>query len=426
MQQKKLGLLATVGPGVLVAATGVGAGDIATASFVGSSLAYAVLWAAMLGAFVKFVINEGLTRWQLATGTTLLEGAVAHFGRPVQWFFLVYLLVWSFGVGSALISACGVTGHALVPVFDDAKTGKIVWGIAHSGVTVALVLWGGFKRFEQLMTVLLVIMFGSVILAAVMIKPPWDQVARGLLVPRIPREAGGQGVQWMLALMGGVGGTLTMLCYGYWIRERGRTGPEFLQTSRIDLGVAYLVTGLFGVAMVIVGTGLHLQEKGGEQIMIKLADRLGDALGWPMRWVFLAGAWAAIYTSMLGVWQAVPYLFCDFWQLFTRRARGASVGAAVDTRSTIYRGYLFALALVPMLGLWQNFVYVQRSYSLLGAIVMPLLALALLILNGRGDLVGRKYRNRPLTVVVLIGILLFFAYAGYLTLRSLGQEQILS
>jgi Mn2+/Fe2+ NRAMP family transporter len=418
----KLGLLAILGPGILVAATGVGAGDIATASFVGSSLAYTVLWAAMLGAFVKFVVNEGLARWQLATGQTLLEGAVNHFGRPVQWFFLVYLLVWSFGVGSALISACGVTGHALVPVFDDARTGKIVWGIAHSLVTVVLVLWGGFKRFEQLMTVLLVVMFGSVIAAAVMIKPPWNEVARGLVIPRVPAESGAQAVQWMLALMGGVGGTLTMLCYGYWIREQGRTGPEFLKTSRIDLGVAYLVTGLFGVAMVIVGTGLHLQEKGGEQIMIKLADKIGQVLGTPMRWVFLAGAWAAVFTSMLGVWQAVPYLFCDFWHLFTR----APAGTVVDRKSSIYRGYLVALAVVPIIGLWQNFVVVQRTYSLLGAVVMPLLALALLILNGRSDLVGREYRNRPVTVVVLIGVLLFFAYAAYLTIRSLGKEQIVS
>jgi Mn2+/Fe2+ NRAMP family transporter len=426
----KGGILATLGPGILVAATGVGAGDIATASFVGSSLAYTVLWAALLGAFVKFVVNEGLARWQLATGQTLLEGAVTHFGRPVQWVFLVYLLVWSFGVGSALISACGVTGHALLPLFDDARTGKIFWGVVHSIVTVVLILLGGYKSFEKVMTALLVLMFGSVMVAAVMIKPPWNEVARGMFVPRIPREAGGQGVQWTLALMGGVGGTLTMLCYGYWIREQGRTGPEFLRTTRIDLGVAYLVTGLFGVAMVIIGTGLHLAERGGEQIMIKLADKMGAALGTPMRWVFLAGAWAAVFTSMLGVWQAVPYLFSDFWQLFTRRRRDAAgadaVRDVVDTKSPVYRGYLFALAVVPMLGLWQSFVVVQRTYSLLGAVVMPLLAVALLILNGRGDLVGERFRNRPLTVAVLIAVLLFFAYAGYVTIRTFGRESILS
>src|SRR5918995_6581606 len=136
MTTPRRGLLATIGPGILVAATGVGVGDIAGAGFAGSRLGYAVLWAAVLGCFIKLVVNEGLARWQLATGQTLLEGAVLRFGRVVQWFFLVYLLVWSWAVGSALISACGVAGHALVPVFDDPQTGKIVWGIVHSAAAV--------------------------------------------------------------------------------------------------------------------------------------------------------------------------------------------------------------------------------------------------------------------------------------------------
>src|SRR5687768_5072340 len=152
MTTPRRGLLATIGPGILVAATGVGVGDIAGAGFAGSKLGYAVLWAAVVGSFVKFVVNEGLMRWQLATGQTLLEGAVLRFGRPVQWLFLVYLLVWSWAVGSALISASGVAAHALVPIFDDPQTGKIVWGILHSLIAVILILRGGFKRFELAMT----------------------------------------------------------------------------------------------------------------------------------------------------------------------------------------------------------------------------------------------------------------------------------
>src|SRR3954451_11619681 len=148
MPQQKRGILATLGPGILVAATGVGVGDIAGAGFAGSKLGYAIIWAAVLGSFIKFVVNEGLTRWQLATGQTLLEGAVIRFGRPVQWLFLLYLLVWSWWVGSALITACGVAGHALFPVFAHAQTGKVFWGISHSVVAVGIVLLGGFKRFE--------------------------------------------------------------------------------------------------------------------------------------------------------------------------------------------------------------------------------------------------------------------------------------
>lgn len=419
-QRPSRGLLAALGPGILVAATGVGAGDIAGAGFAGSKLGYAVLWAALLGAFIKFVVNEGLTRWQLATGRTLLEGMVWRFGLPFHLFFGLYLLVWSFGVGASLISASGVAMHSLVPVFDDPARGKIVWGVGQSLAAAALVLFGSYRAFERLMTLLLVLMFASVIAAAGMFDHDWAAVARGLVAPRIPHEAGPAGVQWTLVLMGGVGGTLTVLCYGYWIRESGRTGTEDLRLCRVDLAVAYLGTGLFGVGMVMLATGMDLGRGGGEAMMIQIADKLGEILGRPFRYVFLLGAWGAVVTSLLGVWQAAPYLFGDFWSLLRRRRQlhdePRPPEVTTDRRSTPYRAYLLCLATLPVVGLFVDFVQVQKAQAMLGAVVMPMLALALLVLNGTVALVGRTYRNRPLTVAVLLAVLAFFAYAGWLTI----------
>ena len=58
------------GPGLAIAATGLGAGDLIVASVAGAKFGTTILWAAVLGALMKYVMNEGLTRWQLATGTT--------------------------------------------------------------------------------------------------------------------------------------------------------------------------------------------------------------------------------------------------------------------------------------------------------------------------------------------------------------------
>src|SRR5690606_3088279 len=124
--------LALFGPGLLLAATGVGAGDLATAAFAGGHLGVAVLWAVLVGALLKFVLNEGLARWQLATGQTFLEGVAVRFGRICLWMFLPYLLLWSYFVGAALISACGVATQALWPLTDDAIQGKRLWGVLHA------------------------------------------------------------------------------------------------------------------------------------------------------------------------------------------------------------------------------------------------------------------------------------------------------
>ena len=112
-------VLAILGPGLVLAATGVGVGDLVAAAVSGSRFGFALVWAVLAGAIVKFVLSEGLARWQLATGTTLLEGWVLHLGRWVQYLFIAYLVVWSFVVGGALISACGLAGHALVPALPS-------------------------------------------------------------------------------------------------------------------------------------------------------------------------------------------------------------------------------------------------------------------------------------------------------------------
>ena len=80
----------------------------------------------------------------------------------------------------------------------------------------------------------------------------------------------------------------------------------------------------------------------------------------------------------------------------------------------MYRWFLYGLALLPMAGLWVGFARMQKTYAVFGAVFMPMLALVLLLLNGRTDWIGRQYRNRPLTTILLLLILIFFAAAGYL------------
>jgi Mn2+/Fe2+ NRAMP family transporter len=421
MRKTRPGLLAVIGPGLLVAATGVGAGDLATAAFTASRLGVAVLWAVLLGAFLKFVVNEGLARWQLATGETLLEGALRRLGWPALYGFGLYFFLWTFFVGSALMSACGVAVHAMLPVFQDAAVGKVVFGIASSLAGLALVLAGGFRLFEKVMNVCIGVMFVTVVVTAVLLCDDWGAVARGLVVPRIP-DAGGAGLGWTVALIGGVGGTLTMLCYGYWIREKGRSGVGEVTLCRIDLATGYLMTAVFGLAMVILGSTIVVEGRGAG-LVVSLADALAGPLGTTGRWVFLVGAFGAFFSSLLGVWQAVPYIFADYWR-FARR--GMSGGddpplAPVDTGGRPYRVYLFAIALVPMLGLFFSFREVQKVYAVFGAFFVPLLAATLLLLNGRADWVGPRLRNRPLTSVLLAATVLLFLYFGYLQLRgSLG------
>lgn len=392
-----------VAPGILVAATGVGAGDLLTASFAGSAVGLAVLWAAPAGAVLKWAINEGIARWQLATDTTLLEGWVARLGRPIQWVFLVYLLLWSFAVGGALVSACGVAGNGFF-IIGNPTTSKILWGIAHAIAGVVLVRLGGFRLFEKLMGVFIGLMFVTVMMTAV-VSPA---VARPAVAAA--GKAGWSYLDSVLAVLGGVGGTVTVLSYGYWIREARREGDAGMRACRLDLAIGYTMTALFGMAMIVIGSRTDLSGKGAG-VAIELANQLAAAIGPVGFWLFLIGFWGAVFSSLLGVWQGVPYLFADF--LAIRRGATAEERGAIDfDQTTGYRAYLYALAIVPLPLLWFEIKSVQLAYAVTGAFFMPVLAATLLIMNNRADWVGQRFRSRLVINAILVVTLVFFCVVG--------------
>jgi Mn2+/Fe2+ NRAMP family transporter len=265
------------------------------------------------------------------------------------------------------------------------------------------------------MAVCIGVMFCVVVATALATHPPLNDIARGLVVPQIPQLNQG-GLGWTIALLGGVGGTLTVLCYGYWIREEGREGREALRICQIDLACAYFMTAVFGLAMVTIGSRLGAIEGGGATLLVQLADSLEGAFergGLLVRWAFLLGAWGAVFSSLLGVWQSLPYIFADFWNLSQRPADPAAA-IKVDTQSRPYRYAMYAIATLPAVGLFVvDFATAQKTYAIIGSLVVPALAAMLLYLNNHSRLVEKALRNSIYTNTILVLTILFFVLAGW-------------
>lgn len=407
--------LSTIGPGIAIAATGVGAGDMVTAAVAGSRYGYALIWAAVVGALFKYVLNEGLARWQLATGTTLLEGWVQRLGTWVQYYFLVYLVLWSFIVGGALISACGLAAHALAPALS-----KESWGIIHSLAAAGIVLMGSYTQFEHLMKFFIGFMFVTIIGCAIWANPATTTVSQIVHEAAIP--AGSPNL--ILGVIGGVGGSLTLLAYGYWMREKEWQGARWQTAVRSDLGVSYCLTGLFGVAiMVLAARVLHAKgvEIAGGSGLVRMAGMLGDVMGPAGNWAFLLGFWGAVTTSMLGVWQGVPYMFCDFLALMQKKS-GQERNKMVSVQSGWYRLYLLWLALPPLsLLLLNRPVGLIVLYSIVGALFMPFLSATLLYMNSRKDWVGAQFQNGWPTIALLSMCLVLFGYLCFQQVSGIFQ-----
>ena len=404
-------VLSIVGPGIVVAATGVGAGDLVAAAKAGSELGLAVLWAALAGAALKLALNEGVARWQLATGTTLLEGWVETFGWPIRLYFLAYLLLWTVIVSAALMSACGLAAHALVPAVPVAA-----WGVIHALAALLLVWFEGYAAVERVMKWAVGLMFVAIVGTAALNLHRPAAVLAGALLPSLPAGS----TVLVAGVIGGVGGSLTLLSYGYWIREKGWSGPSWIRAVRADLGVAYLLTGAFGFALILLGAAVlrpaHVAVAGNEGAL-RMAAMLGDRFGAAGRLVFLTGFWAAVATSIVGVWQGVPYLFADYAAQLRRR-RGRDAGpAVVSTRGRWYRGYLLFMTFPPMaLLLVGRPVWIVLAYAAVGALFMPFLAGTLLVLNNRRRL--GSLANGIAANAVLVACLLLFAWLAVVELAA--------
>ena len=90
----------------------------------------------------------------------------------------------------------------------------------------------------------------------------------------------------------------------------------------------------------------------------------------------------------------------------------------IRDRSWPYRGWLLALATIPLAGLWTRFAEIQKWYAIVGAAFLPAVAVALLVLGRRRSLVGEKLATRWIGLLALVAVLLFYLLAGGLEVHK--------
>src|SRR5699024_4101127 len=93
-----------IGPGLVVAATGVGAADTVATLAAGSQFGYGLLRALIAGVHLKLVLVEGAGRFSLAAGKTIFEGW-RSLGRWTTWYFGPYIISWGFVSGATAMSS---------------------------------------------------------------------------------------------------------------------------------------------------------------------------------------------------------------------------------------------------------------------------------------------------------------------------------
>ncbi|MCA0976782.1 Nramp family divalent metal transporter [Qipengyuania flava] len=384
-----------MGPGIVVAATGVGAGDLVATLIAGSRFGYALLWAAVVGCIVKIALSEGSARYHLATGSTILAGW-RSLGRWTSWYFGIYVIIWGFIYGATAMSATALPLAALFPVLPLRNWAMI------AGVFGFLFVWfNRYETFETVMKLLVGLMFVIMVGLAILVSPSLPDLAGGMAFA-LPEGS----LFYTLGLIGGVGGTITTAAYGYWTQAKGWRGLPWMPMMRVDNSAAYVITGIFVVAMLIVGAellysaGIALQDS--DQGLLGLSDVLEERFGKTIATLFLVGFAATSISSLLGVWQGMSLFFSDWWYQLKGRGEGGHEGSGA------YRFYLAWLTFPPMVLLFADRPFLLVIiYGAFGALFMPFLAITLLMLNN-SERLPAEARNGVIANITLAGSAILF------------------
>jgi hypothetical protein len=316
-------------------------------------------------------------------------------------------VLWTVAVSAALTNATGL-GIA------NLTGGRISqpWGaVAHSLIGFLFVWFGGYGGFEKLMKTLVGIMGFSILFCALMTLHEPGPALRGLLVPTIPSGSG----SYVLSIIGGIGGSITMLSYNYWMREEHISGPGYLGYVRGDVAVAYVFTAVFGMSVMLIAyqafylPGVTISDA---QAVPKMAEMMGTLLGRFGVYAYSIGFWAAVFASLLGVWQSVPYLYADYYGIL-KRVPHAARQELTRVTSLPYRLALVFITLAPL-----PFAFMRRplviivTYTIVGSLFVPFLAATLLYLNNRVRWNAPVPHNHWTTNALLIAILVLFVVVG--------------
>ncbi len=389
--------LRSMGPGIVIALTWLGAGDLVDSAVSGGNYGYALMWAMALALFVRFVFVSIIAKYQLCNqhGESVLAGLRRiHPGFPI--FVGLLALVFGHGYGSFSVKGAGETTAGLLGL-DSAgfwdETFSFVWVL----VAFLIVFRGVFDRVEKAAYLLLGLLSVSLIGVALWAGPNPVAASKGVFLFAVPEQQGSFGVFLVVtSLIGAVGGSIANLLYPYFIEQKGWRGPQYRRLQLYDLAFGTLVVVILNFSVWTVGAevlhprGLTINDLSD---LTKLLTEVLGRLGGP---IFYLGAFAALFSTMVGNATGYGYMLTDI----ARNRRPLPEQRADPSKlseSWIYRAVAAWCLFSPLV--WclpgmPTFVTLTIVVNAATVIVLPVLAAGIWYVTASEKCIGAQYKNR--------------------------------
>ena len=419
--------LARIGPGMVLAASIVGSGELIATTTLGAQVGFVVLWVILVSCAIKPIVQGELGRYTIATGHTGLEG----FDRVPGPRLGVSWLVWAWGimVTLTLLQVGGMYGgvaqvlNLLVPSIPAG-----VWVGVCFVITLALLLGGGYDRIERLAIVKVGVFTVLTICAAAILLQRPGAITAGDLASGLSFHLPAAGLATAIAVFGitGVGAT-ELVMYPYWCVEKGYArfvGPRdgsrewraralgWIRVMHLDITCSLAIYTLATVAFYLLGAGV-LHRMGivpaDRDMIVTLSNIYTQTLGRWALWLFYAGAVVTLYGTVFASTAANARLFAD-----VVRIAGGYAREDAASRLRWRTRFVVILCIVPVLFYWflRSPVRMVVAGGTAQAMMLPLIGIATIYLR-HTHLPADIQPSAATTVLLWCSTLVMLAFALY-------------
>ena len=408
----------SLGPGLIVTLTWLGAGDVVEMGVAGGNYGYALMWVIAVALLMRFLFVSLIAKYQLCNqhGEGVLDG-LARLHPVYAPFLLVVAVVMGHVYGAYMTVGLGeiwvnLTGFGSV----------LLWAAVWNGTALALVFRPAYQRLEIAFKFFLGLLSVSLIGCALWAGPDPLGILEGTFGFALPERSGRfNPLLLVIGMVGAVGGSVMNLVYPYFLDEKGWRGPAFrrLQTYDFLLGVIVMIVLDLAVwtlgAEVLYGSGKTVDDLAG------LAGLLGDVLGTSGRILFYLGIFAAVFTSVVGHAVGLGLLASHGWMRW-RSGRGPLTG---DYRQhALYRAVVVWILVSPLV--WTlpgmpDFVALTLIANSLQVALIPFLVIGLWWITASSRYIGSAYRNRWWENAIMLVVFALAIWAMVGSIRSVGN-----
>ncbi len=455
--------LRKIGPGIILAGSIVGSGELLLTTSLGANHGFAFLWLILFSCVIKVFVQTELGRYAISSGKPTL-GAINELPGPRFgahwivwcWLFMMLTTIFQLGamtgtVGQSLnlafprvsIDVANRLGYVSKPPNAAATVGDIdsnpepdevrssylgllvhtrpesPWAVLTCLTAIGLLWSGSYRRIEFITTVLVVgltfiTLTATCLLPATKYPIPWSEVAEGMTF-MLPAA----GIAAAFGAFGITGvGASELFYYPYWCLEKGyaryagrcepgeawgRRARGWTRVMHLDAWVSMIVFTISTLAFYFMGaTVLHPQKldpKGTE--MIKTLSRMfEDTFGTWTVIVFLIGAGAVLFKTLYISSAGNSRLLADFFSL----AGFVRYEQPEQRAKMIHR---FSL-LIPVIALTLFFTFKDpRQMVVIGGFAQGLM---LPLISGVTIFFRYRRTDRRITPGLVLDILLWIAF----------------